>query len=143
MGEESEDKEKITGVGSKKSLFEMSLNKDNLEDKRCMQSIKIESKVNNKVVNTNNHKNSNSNVEPSLPDLLDSSDVEVSKFLATVSRLAAEKEKKTGNGKLDMTELAGALSSINNSRTVPCVDEQNNKQGAFHEKKHSKVESDF
>jgi len=141
--EGSEYKEKITGIGSKKSLFERSVNKDNMEDKKSVQSIKIESKVNNKVVTTNNHKNSNSNVEPSLPDLLDSSDVEVSKFLATVSRLAAEKEKKTGNGKLDMTELAGALSSINNERTVSCVAEQNNKQIPFHEKKLLKVESEF
>jgi len=94
-------------------------------------------------VTTNNHKDSNSNVEQSLPDFLDSSDVEVSKFLATVSRLATEKEKKTGNGKLDMTELAGALSSINNERTVPYVVEQNNKQEAFHKKKLPKVESDF
>merc|ERR1719320_292125 len=141
--EMSEDKEKITTIADKKSLFERSFNKYNLEDKKNVHSVKIGSKLNNKLVSANNYKDLKQNGEPSLPDLLDSSDVEVSKFLATVSRLAAEKEKKTGNGKLDMTELAGALYSINNERTVQCVVEQNNKQRPFHEIKLPKVESDF
>ena len=54
----------------------------------------------------------------SLPDLLDSSDLQVSEFLAKVSELSAEKEKKTGNGKLDMGELAAALSSVTDNGNV-------------------------
>merc|ERR1712013_946353 len=138
-----EDKEKITGIADKKFLFERSVSKDNLEDKKSTHSVKIENMVNSKLMSTNNHEDLRPNGEMNLPDLLDSSDAEVSKFLATVSRLAAEKEKKTGNGKLDMAELAGALSSINNERTVPCVAEQNKKQIPFHEKKLLKVESEL
>merc|ERR1712150_103140 len=132
--ERPDDKEKITGIGNKKSLFERSVNRDILEDKKSIRSVKIESKTNNKGMTSNNYKNLKSKEEPRLPDMLDSSDVEVSKFLATVSRLAAEKEKKTGNGKLDMSELAGVLSSINNERTVPNVAKQNTKQETFNQK---------
>merc|ERR1712106_955857 len=98
-----------TGIGNKKAFFENSGNKSNLNDKKSTQSINIE-RVNN--TNKSNSLKATNDVETSLPDLLDSSDVQVSKFLATVSKLSADKEKKTGNGKLDMAELAAALSSV-------------------------------
>merc|ERR1711874_750602 len=105
-----EERERITGIGNRKAFFESSGNPINQEGKKTSQS---QSK--NEAVIT--HKVNTMKTQPSLPDLLDSSDVEVSRFLATVSTLSAEKEKKTGNGKLDMAELASALSSVTKSGT--------------------------
>merc|ERR1719320_1166526 len=70
--EMSEDKEKITTIADKKSLFERSFNKDNLEDKNNVHSVKIGSKLNNKLVSANNYKDLKQNGDPNLPDLLDS-----------------------------------------------------------------------
>jgi len=105
-----EERERITGIGNRKAFFESSGNPINQEGKKTSQS---QSK--NEAVIT--HKVNTMKTQPSLPDLLDSSDVEVSRFLATVSTLSAEKEKKTGNGKLDMAELAAALSAVTKSGT--------------------------
>merc|ERR1711874_833908 len=105
-----EERERITGIGNRKAFFESSGNPINQEGKKTSQS---QSK--NEAVIT--HKVNTMKTQPSLPDLLDSSDVEVSRFLATVSTLSAEKEKKTGNGKLDMAELAAALSAVSKSGT--------------------------
>jgi len=103
-----EERERITGIGNRKAFFESSGNTINQEGKKT-----TESQSKNEAVIT--HKVNTMKTQPSLPDLLDSSDVEVSRFLATVSTLSAEKEKKTGNGKLDMAELAAALSSVTKS----------------------------
>merc|ERR1711892_1554993 len=107
-----------TGIGNMKAFFENSGNKSSLNDKKSTQCINIE-RVNN--TNKSNSLKETNDVETRLPDLLDSSDVQVSKFLATVSKLSAEKEKKTGNGKLDMAELAAALSSVTNHENVQGV----------------------
>merc|ERR1712098_553800 len=114
----SENTEKFSGIGSRKSLFERSANAKNQDDKKNSQPVKLECIDNSPVLPANYMKNIKTKADPSLPDLLDSSDAKVSQFLATVSRLAAEKEKRTGNGKLDMAELAGVLSSIQNQGTI-------------------------
>jgi len=118
-----EERERITGIGNRKAFFESSGNTINQEGKKTTQALKVESQSKNEAVIT--HKVNI--MKPSLPDMLDSSDVEVSKFLATVSTLSAEKEKKTGNGKLDMAELAAALSAVTKSGTSAPVEQQNNK----------------
>merc|ERR1711874_262145 len=110
-----EERERITGIGNRKAFFESSGNTINQEGKKTIQPLKVESQSKNEAVIT--HKVNTMKTQPSLPDLLDSSDVEVSRFLATVSTLSAEKEKKTGNGKLDMAELAAALSAVTKSGT--------------------------
>merc|ERR1711874_130647 len=110
-----EERERITGIGNREAFFESSGNTINQEGKKTIQPLKVESQSKNEAVIT--HKVNTMKTQPSLPDLLDSSDVEVYRFLATVSTLSAEKEKKTGNGKLDMAELAAALSAVTKSGT--------------------------
>merc|ERR1711892_779649 len=135
-----------TGIGNKKALFENSGNKSNLNDKKTTQSINIE-RVNN--TNKSNSLKATNDVETRLPDLLDSSDVQVSKFLATVSKLSADKERKTGNGKLDMAELTAALSSVTNHENVQGVTrslkrmENNNAQAEQKIKHTSETQGNF
>merc|ERR1711892_175094 len=119
-----------TGIGNRKAFFENSGSASNPNENKSVQAIIID-----RVNNTNsNFMKTAMEVETSLPDLLDSSDVQVSKFLATVSKLSADKERKTGNGKLDMVELAAALSSVTNLENEEGVTrslkrmEKNNKQ---------------
>merc|ERR1711892_639431 len=121
---------KPTGIGNRKAFFENSGSASNLNENRFGQAINID-----RVNNTNsNFMKTAMEVETRLPDLLDSSDVQVSKFLATVSKLSADKERKTGNGKLDMAELAAALSSVTTLENAEGVTrslnrmENNNKQ---------------
>merc|ERR1711892_1286302 len=97
-----------TGIGNRKAFFENSGSASNPNENKSVQAIIID-----RVNNTNsNFMKTAMEVGTRLPDLLDSSDVQVSKFLATVSKLSADKERKTGNGKLDMVELAAALSLV-------------------------------
>jgi len=137
----SENTEKFSGIGSRKSLFERSANAKNKDDKKKSQPVKLECIDNSLVLPANYMENIKTKAEPSLPDLLDSSDAKVSQFLATVSRLAAEKEKRTGNGKLDMAELAGVLSSIQNQGTMTHSGTENKKLDSYSQRINSNMES--
>eukprot|EP00092_Neocalanus_flemingeri_P031266 GFUD01033961.1.p1 GENE.GFUD01033961.1~~GFUD01033961.1.p1 ORF type:complete len:700 (+),score=234.52 GFUD01033961.1:60-2159(+) len=120
MEAKSEESKEIFGISNRKALFEQF--EDQTANKTDHQNYKTNSKENSSTssglhVNINKeHKTETPDLEKSLPLLLDSSDSQVSKFLATVSQLSSDKERQTGNGKLDMAELVAALSSVTGDR---------------------------
>eukprot|EP00092_Neocalanus_flemingeri_P069701 GFUD01085463.1.p1 GENE.GFUD01085463.1~~GFUD01085463.1.p1 ORF type:complete len:510 (+),score=170.91 GFUD01085463.1:139-1668(+) len=120
MEAKSEKPKEIFGISNRKALFEQF--EDQTANKTDHQNYKTNSKENSSTssglhVHINKeHKTETPDLEKSLPLLLDSSDSQVSKFLATVSQLSSDKERQTGNGKLDMAELVAALSSVTDDR---------------------------
>merc|ERR1711915_586666 len=131
MDGSNEENDKFIGIKDRKAIFEENRNK-------CTDQRNDSSKSNNfstrELVDTEKIKGSQGLLEQSsLVDLLDSNDSQVSNFLIKVAQVSKEKERKTGNGKLDMGELVAAFSSVNQSR-----DELENRNKCF-ESKTSKV----
>eukprot|EP00092_Neocalanus_flemingeri_P057915 GFUD01068932.1.p1 GENE.GFUD01068932.1~~GFUD01068932.1.p1 ORF type:complete len:690 (+),score=231.44 GFUD01068932.1:71-2140(+) len=111
MEAKSEESKEIFGISNRKALFEQ------FEDQTTNKTDQNSSTSSGLHVHINKeHKTETPDLEKSLPLLLDSSDSQVSKFLATVSQLSSDKERQTGNGKLDMAELVAALSSVTGDR---------------------------
>eukprot|EP00092_Neocalanus_flemingeri_P057919 GFUD01068936.1.p1 GENE.GFUD01068936.1~~GFUD01068936.1.p1 ORF type:complete len:686 (+),score=229.84 GFUD01068936.1:71-2128(+) len=111
MEAKSEESKEIFGISNRKALFEQ------FEDQTTNKTDQNSSTSSGLHVHINKeHKTETPDLEKSLPLLLDSSDSQVSKFLATVSQLSSDKERQTGNGKLDMAELVAALSSVTEDR---------------------------
>jgi len=88
-------------IGSKKAIFESSNESNSVANSAMKMSQGVGSRLKR-----------GGGREKRLTNLFDSSDDQVSKFIAKVAELSAEKEKNTGNAGLDMTELAAALSSV-------------------------------
>lgn len=57
-------------------------------------------------------KPSSNRLQKRLTQLLDPKDVEVARFLATISNMSSQQEEKTGNGKLDMKGILAAITSV-------------------------------
>merc|ERR1719474_1935422 len=113
MDGSKEENDKFIGIKDRKAIFEENRNK-------CTDQRNDSSKSNNfntrELVDTENIRGSQGLLEQSsLVDLLDSNDSQVSNFLIKVAQVSKEKERKTGNGKLDMGELVAAFSSVDQS----------------------------
>merc|ERR1711915_1066535 len=124
MDGSNEENDKFIGIKDRKAIFEENRNK-------CTDQRNDSSKSNNfntrEIVDTEKTRGSQGLLEQSsLVDLLDSNDSQVSNFLIKVAQVSKEKERKTGNGKLDMSELVAAFSSVNQS-----IDELENRNKCF------------
>merc|ERR1711915_161754 len=124
MDGSNEENDKFIRIKDRKAIFEENRNK-------CTDQRNDSSKSNDfntrKIVDTEKIRGSQDLLEQSsLVDLLDSNDSQVSNFLIKVAQVSKEKERKTGNGKLDMGELVAAFSSANQS-----IDELENRNKCF------------
>jgi len=61
-------------------------------------------------------KKTSNGVHRRLTQLLDPSDVQVSKFLAAIANMSSDQEEKTGNGKLDMQGILTALATVTENK---------------------------
>jgi len=111
MDGSKEENDKFIGIKDRKAIFEGNRNKCTDQREEISNSSNLNARVGTEKI-TDSHALLE---QSSLDDLLDSNDTQVSNFLIKVAQVSKEKERKTGNGKLDMGELVAAFSSVNQS----------------------------